>query len=55
MATYLKKATRQPTEQESNVTTTVKQILNDIRQRRETAVSELAAKFDGWKRGFILE
>jgi sulfopropanediol 3-dehydrogenase len=55
MATYLKKATRQTPEQESNVAKTVKNILDDIRSRRETAVKELAAKFDGWKRGFILE
>lgn len=54
MATYLKKATGQTGAAESDVKHIVKNILNDIRSRRETAVTELAAKFDNWTRDFVI-
>lgn len=54
MATYLKKATKTAQSSETEVRATVAALLDDIRTRRETAVRELAAKFDGWTRDFIL-
>jgi len=54
MATYLKKADPQVGEKEVNTRNIVKEILGDIRSRGESAVTELAAKFDNWKRDFIL-
>jgi sulfopropanediol 3-dehydrogenase len=54
MATYLKKATPPIKEKDIDTRNIVKGILDDIRSRGESAVCELAEKFDNWKRGFIL-
>jgi sulfopropanediol 3-dehydrogenase len=54
MATYLKKADPPIEETDVNTRNIVKGILGDIRSRGESAVCELAAKFDNWKRDFIL-
>ena len=54
MATYLKKADPAVGEKEVNTRKIVKEILGDIRSRGESAVRELSAKFDNWKRDFIL-
>jgi sulfopropanediol 3-dehydrogenase len=54
MATYLKKLDPPIEEKDLNIRKIVKEILGDIRRGGETAVSELAAKFDNWKRNFIL-
>jgi sulfopropanediol 3-dehydrogenase len=54
MATYLKKATLPIEEKDINTRSIVKGILGDIRSRGESAVCELAEKFDNWKRDFIL-
>ena len=54
MATYLKKASQLIEAQDSNTQQIVGEILQDIRNRRETAVRELAAKFDNWTRDPIL-
>ena len=55
MATYLKKAEPLVEEKDVNTRKIVEGILSDIRNRGEVAVCELAAKFDNWKRDFILE
>ena len=54
MATYLKKAAPSTEEKDNNTRSIVKGILDDIRSRGESAVCELAEKFDNWKRDFIL-
>ena len=54
MATYLKKAIRKIEETESNTREIVRGLLNRIRSQGESAVRELAAKFDNWMRDFIL-
>ncbi len=54
MATYLKKATQTAQAEEDKIRDIVGGILNDIRQRGETAVRELAEKFDRWTGDFIL-
>jgi sulfopropanediol 3-dehydrogenase len=54
MAIYLKKAIGKIEETQSNTRDIVRGILNRIRSRGETAVRELAAKFDNWTRDFIL-
>lgn len=54
MATYLKKATRSEHAGEDKTRDIVGGILDDIRLRGETAVRELAEKFDGWTGDFIL-
>ena len=54
MATYLKKAIRKIEETESNTREIVRGLLNRIRSQGESAVRELAAKFDNWTRDFIL-
>lgn len=54
MAIYLKKADQQIETQGSKTRHIVKEILKDIRDRGETAVQELAAKFDNWTRDFVL-
>jgi sulfopropanediol 3-dehydrogenase len=54
MAVYLKKAVKSPTTDQEKVRTLVSEILEDIRKRGETAVRELAAKFDNWNSEFIL-
>ncbi len=54
MSTYLKKANKQIEESQSKTSETVKDILDQIRGQGESAVRELAAKFDSWRRDFIL-
>ena len=54
MATYLKKRSKKIEETESKTRDIVKGILNRIRSQGESAVRELAAKFDNWTRDFIL-
>jgi histidinol dehydrogenase len=54
MATYLKKASKKIEETQSNTRDIVQGILNQIRSHGESAVRELAAKFDNWTRDFIL-
>ena len=54
MSVYLKIATRSIETQGSDTTRVVEEILQDIRERGETAVRELGAKFDNWNRDFIL-
>jgi sulfopropanediol 3-dehydrogenase len=54
MATYLKKSKPLVEEKDVNTRKIVKGILSDIRNRGEDAVCQLAAKFDNWKRDFIL-
>ncbi|MDJ0781834.1 MAG: histidinol dehydrogenase [Desulfosarcinaceae bacterium] len=54
MATYLKRANAPVAEKDSRTRQIVEEILTDIRQRGETAVTELAAKFDNWTREFVL-
>lgn len=54
MVTYLKKATPPIEEKDTKTRSIVKEILSDIRSRGESAVCELAEKFDNWKRDFIL-
>ena len=54
MAIYLKKAAPPSGEKDSNTRSIVQGILNDIRNRGEAAVCELAAKYDNWQRDFIL-
>jgi len=54
MATYLKKSIQKTEITDSKTRDIVKGILSDIRSHGESAVSELAAKFDNWTRDFIL-
>ncbi len=54
MSTYLKKANKKTEETQSNTRDIVKDILDQIRDQGESAVRELAAKFDNWRRDFIL-
>ena len=54
MAIYLKKAIRKIEETESHTREIVRGLLNRIRSQGESAVRELAAKFDNWTRDFIL-
>ena len=54
MAVYLKKASKAATTGQEGIRNTVAEILDSIRNRGETAVREYAAKFDKWKRDFIL-
>ena len=54
MATYLKKADPPVEEKDTQTRKIVKEILADIRGRGESAVKELAAKFDNWTRDFIV-
>jgi sulfopropanediol 3-dehydrogenase len=54
MATYLKKTSKKIEETESKTRDIVKGILNRIRSQKESAVRELAAKFDNWTRDFVL-
>ena len=46
MATYLKRAIQKTEARDSKTKDIVKRILSDIRNRGESAVCELAAKFD---------
>jgi sulfopropanediol 3-dehydrogenase len=54
MSVYLKKASKAATTGQEGIRNTVGEILDSIRDRGETAVREYAAKFDNWKRDFIL-
>ena len=54
MATYLKKAAGIEQAREDKIRGIVGEILDDIRLRGESAVRELAEKFDGWTGDFIL-
>ena len=54
MAIHLKNAVKSPKTGEEGTRKIVKGIIEDIRDRGETAVRELAAKFDNWNRDFIL-
>ena len=54
MAQYLKKAVKDGTTLPQHVTDTVQELLGDIRSRGEVAVKELAQKFDGWTKDFIV-
>jgi len=54
MAICFKKAKPIEERQTDDVSERVKQMLDDIRNRGETAVRELARQFDGWQRNFIL-
>jgi len=55
MATFLKKASHTAQSSETAVRDTVVRIIDDIRARGEAAVRELASKFDGWDKDFILD
>src|SRR5690606_2267434 len=50
MSTYLKRSLSTEDKQviDTNVRDTVERILNDVRQRGDTAVRELSAQFDRW-------
>lgn len=54
MATYLKKSIQKIEATDSKTRDIVKGILGDIRSHGESAVCELAARFDNWTRDFIL-
>ena len=54
MATYLKKSIQKTEASDGKTKDIVKRILSDIRSRGESAVCEMAAKFDNWTRDFIL-
>jgi sulfopropanediol 3-dehydrogenase len=54
MSTYLKQARKKIEETESKTRDIVNDLLNRIRSQGESAVCELAAKFDNWTRDFIL-
>ena len=54
MSVYLKKATIAATAKQEKTQHIVEEMLNNIRERGEAAVREYAAKFDNWKRDFIL-
>ena len=54
MSVYLKKASKAAATGQERIRNTVGEILDSIRNRGETAVHEYAAKFDNWKRDFIL-
>ncbi len=54
MAQYLKKAVKDGHTLPQHVTHTVQELLADIRSRGEVAVKELARKFDGWTKDFIV-
>jgi sulfopropanediol 3-dehydrogenase len=54
MSVYLKKASKAAATGQDKIRNTVGEILESIRNRGETAVREYAAKFDNWKRDFIL-
>jgi sulfopropanediol 3-dehydrogenase len=54
MSIYLKKATRTAKSEETQTIEVVKNLLKDIVQRKETAVREMAAKFDKWNKDVIV-
>ena len=51
---HLKKPELSPEESDREVRETVESMLDDIRQRGETAIRELAKKFDNWEGDFVL-
>ena len=55
MAIHLKEASQSVAAQDSGIRQIVEDLLADIRTRGETAVRELAAKFDNWTRDPIIE
>jgi sulfopropanediol 3-dehydrogenase len=54
MIEYLKKANKHPIQNDLEIKETVDSILNQIRQRRENAVRDLAREYDHWEGDFIL-
>jgi sulfopropanediol 3-dehydrogenase len=54
MTEYLKKAEKRPNLEDNGVTEFVSGILDDIRNRGEAAVIDLAAEYDDWQGDFIL-
>jgi len=54
MATYLKKSIKKTEKDDLKTRETVKKYLSLIRTQGESAVVELAEKFDGWTRDFII-
>lgn len=54
MRIYMKKATRTATSEETQTIAVVKDLLKDIAQRKETAVREMAAKFDKWNKNVVM-
>lgn len=54
MPVYLKRAAKAAATSQDSVRATVAEIIDNIRERGETAVREYAAEFDNWKRDFIL-
>ena len=54
MARYVKEAVKTAGADPVHIRKTVADIIEDIRQRGEGAVRELAARFDNWTRDFIL-
>lgn len=54
MATYLKKSIQKTENDDLKTRETVEKILSQIRIQGESAVVELAEKFDGWTRDFII-
>lgn len=54
MATYLKKSMQKTENEDLKTRETVKNILDQIRNQGESAVVELAEKFDGWTRDFLI-
>ena len=54
MATYIKQATKTAQTSEADVRETVAALLQDIKSRGESAVRELAQKFDGWTGDLIV-
>ena len=54
MAIYLKRSETAVEEQDVKTREIVRGLLADIRERGESAVNEMARKFDNWERDFIL-
>ncbi|MBU2578268.1 histidinol dehydrogenase [Patescibacteria group bacterium] len=54
MAVYIKKAVKSAATDQKSTRRLVAEILEDIRQRGEAAVRDMAKKFDNWTRDFIL-
>lgn len=51
---YIKKAQKSPEDNGAKIRQTVASMLENIRTRGESAVREMAAKFDGWSGDFVL-
>ena len=54
MATYLKKSIQKTENQDQQTSEIVQGILSQIRTQGESAVVDLAEKFDGWTRDFLI-